>query len=71
MKIYKKQLMRNSMKFFIKVIALIIYPFYVTYNAIQTSLIKRIKLQLLIFELKAYGAQIGNNLSVGNRISIS
>lgn len=58
------------MKFSVKIMALIIYPFYKIYNAILFPLIKRIQLQLLILELKTCGAQIGNSLHVGKRVGI-
>lgn len=62
--------MRSILKFIIKLIAFVLYPFYKLYKSLVFPIIKRIKLELLLLSLKDNNTVIGERFSIGKRVRI-
>ncbi|MDX9705123.1 MAG: hypothetical protein RBT46_05390, partial [Weeksellaceae bacterium] len=60
--------MKKITQAIIKIIALIIYPFFIIYKIISTQIGERIYTQLIRYNLQFNGHQIGNSLKVGKSV---
>lgn len=63
--------MKNILKFIIKIIAFILYPFHALYDSVIFPIIERIRLELLLLKLKNKNTIIGGRFSTGKRVIIS
>ncbi len=63
--------MKNIIRFLVKLVALVIYPFYYFYSVIIDSIVYYVKAQVITIDLKRKGCIVGSNLHIGKNVKFN